>query len=112
MTEDKLTDYRTKRSGSHTSEPSGSAKQPAKKEASRPAGTSSQQPRFVVQRHGATTLHFDFRLEIGDVLVSWAVPQGPSVNPSDKASRTAPRTTRWTTSTTKAGSRKATVRAP
>ncbi|MET7732234.1 DNA polymerase ligase N-terminal domain-containing protein [Streptomyces sp. NPDC005402] len=69
---ERLSNYHGKRDFGRTREPEG-----------RRAPTGSA-PRFVVQIHDASTMHFDFRLQVGDVLKSWSVPKGPSGLPEDK----------------------------
>ena len=73
MAADKLQKYRAKRDFTKTHEPKGER-----------AHTKKGELRFCVQRHRARADHFDFRLEIGGVAASWAIPKGPSYNTRDK----------------------------
>ncbi len=72
MPRSKLGKYKSKRDFEKTAEPSGGAVSP------------SRRLRFVVQKHEATRLHYDFRLELDGVFKSWAVAKGPSLDPHDK----------------------------
>src|SRR6478609_3291426 len=69
-----LVEYRRKRHFDKTAEPAG------KKAKAKRAGKLS----YVIQKHAATRLHYDFRLELDGVLKSWAVPKGPSFDPTEK----------------------------
>jgi DNA ligase D-like protein (predicted 3'-phosphoesterase) len=73
MSQDSLEEYRKKRDFRRTSEPLGSE-----------AAGSKEEPIFVIQKHSASSMHYDFRLQVEGVLKSWAVPKGPSTDPSEK----------------------------
>jgi len=71
--DDALSSYNVRRDFTKTAEPSGKLRE-----------TRAKSLRFCVQKHNATRLHFDFRLELDGVLKSWAVTRGPSTDPADK----------------------------
>ena len=75
--DDKLSPYRSKRDFRKTPEPSDRGRSGA------PTASKSQ-PIFVIQQHAASSLHWDFRIEVDGVLKSWAVPKGPSTDPREK----------------------------
>ena len=77
-----LARYWKKRDFSRTAEPAGDPQRAAK--AARRAGTAGGPLQFVIQKHAATRLHFDLRLEAAGVMKSWAVPKGPSLDPAVK----------------------------
>lgn len=70
--QDPLKKYHQKRDFRKTPEPQGES------------GQAGDRPVFVIQKHDASRLHYDFRLEVNGVLKSWAVPKGPSTDPRDK----------------------------
>jgi bifunctional non-homologous end joining protein LigD len=81
---DALEEYRSKRRFDKTSEPSGEERPETYGAASNRPGENAPRRLFVVQKHDASRLHYDFRLEMDGVLKSWAIPKGPSLDPSEK----------------------------
>ena len=69
---DELAEYLSKRDPDRTPEPMGGS------------GSGDEEPAFVIQKHDASSLHYDVRLEADGVLKSWAVPKGPSTDPSEQ----------------------------
>jgi bifunctional non-homologous end joining protein LigD len=68
-----LREYHAKRDFARTAEPKGAV-----------GKQKTSKLRYLIQKHAARALHYDFRLEWNGVLMSWAVPKGPSENPDDK----------------------------
>lgn len=72
---DKLQAYRSKRKFERTQEPAGNSERQLAR---------TDDPSFVIQKHLASHLHYDLRLELDGVLKSWAVPKGPSIKPGER----------------------------
>ena len=82
---ERLAPYKEKRDFARTPEPSGASPEGPEPAASAASGAPGEAARrFVVQRHRARRLHYDLRFEIDGVLVSWAVPKGPTLDPNVK----------------------------
>jgi DNA ligase D-like protein (predicted 3'-phosphoesterase) len=75
---DRLKRYRRKRDAKGTTEPG------VRRARRLERGAKPSEPRFVIQKHAASSLHYDFRLEVDGTLRSWAVPKGPSTDPRQK----------------------------
>lgn len=69
-------EYEKKRNFSHTPEPRG--------QSGKVSGRSTDEPIFVIQKHDASSLHYDFRIEVDGTLKSWSVPKGPSTDPRER----------------------------
>lgn len=83
-----LEDYQRMRDFAATPEPAGKA---------RPKSRKSQALQYCIQKHDATRLHYDFRLELDGTLKSWAIPKGPSLDPACAGWPFTWKTTRWST---------------
>ncbi len=92
-------EYTRKRNFAITSEPAESTRKGKSSSKAKALG-------FVIQKHDARNLHYDFRLELDGTLKSWAVPKGPSLDPKQNVWRCMLKTTRWTMPILRAASRK------
>ncbi len=80
----RLAEYRRRRNFSATPEPASKPASQATSSSRRPRGRKAERLGYVIQLHHARSRHFDFRLELGGTLRSWAIPKGPSLDPAEK----------------------------